>query len=213
MSVPWAVIREERTALIELLETLNPEEWATPSLCAGWTVQDVASHLAWAPAAPATEVLGDLLRARLRPNRLNADSAVRHSARGTDAILEQLRENAVRDAKPIGVPQNAVLVDAVVHAVDIRRPLDRPRAIPPEAFAPAARFCARTRWPASLMIGGNVRARIRGLRLVADDLDWAWGDGPEVHGSGEALMLVLTGRAVGAGELSGPGAATLARRL
>jgi uncharacterized protein (TIGR03083 family) len=209
----WAVIRDERSALIELLETLDPEEWATPSLCEGWTVRDVASHLAWAPAASATEVLGDLLRARLRPNRLNADSAVRHAGRGTAAILDQLRENLARDAKPIGVSQDAVLVDAVVHPLDIRRPLGRPRAISRDAFAPAAAFCARTRWPASMMIGGNVRRRIHGLHLVADDLDWAWGDGPEVHGSGEALLLMLTGRPVGTGELSGPGAATLARRL
>jgi hypothetical protein len=58
-----------------------------------------------------------------------------------------------------------------------------------------------------------VQSRIQGLRLVADDLDWSWGTGPEVHGSAEALVLMLTGRPIRAEELTGPGAATLYDRL
>lgn len=207
------VTRSERLALIDYLETLTPEQWATPSLCRGWTVQDVAAHLAWAPVLSARQAVRELLRAGLRPNRFNADCAVRWSRRGTTAILDQLRANAARDAKPLGMPSDAALVDAVVHSLDIRRPLGEPRAIPREAFVPAADFCAGTRWPASLMVGGSVQKRIGGLRLVADGLGWSWGEGPEVRGSGEALMLVLTGRPVAPGELSGPGADTLRSRL
>ncbi len=44
------LIGAERLALIDFLETLAPEEWATPSPCGAWTVQDVAAHLAWAPS-------------------------------------------------------------------------------------------------------------------------------------------------------------------
>ena len=60
---------------------------------------------------------------------------------------------------------------------------------------------------------GNTRKRIAGLRLVAQDVEWAHGHGPDVCGSGEAVMLVLTGRPVGPGELTGPGAAELYARL
>jgi hypothetical protein len=63
------------------------------------------------------------------------------------------------------------------------------------------------------MVGGNVRKRIRGLRLVTDDGSWSWGEGPDVEGSREALLLVLTGRPVGAEELTGAGAPTLRARL
>jgi uncharacterized protein (TIGR03083 family) len=35
----------ERAALLELLAVLSPEEWAAPTACAGWSVQDVAAHL------------------------------------------------------------------------------------------------------------------------------------------------------------------------
>jgi uncharacterized protein (TIGR03083 family) len=208
-----AVIRSERRALIDFLKTLTADDWATPSLCRGWTVQDVAAHVAWAPALSATAAMAEVLKSGLRPNKSNADSAVRWSRRGTAAILSQLRANVASDAKPPGVPRTAALVDAVVHSLDIRRPLGRSRTIPADAFGPAADFCAGTRWPASVMVGGSVRKRIGGLRLVADDQSWSWGDGPEVLGSREALLLVLTGRPVGSNELTGAGAATLYARL
>ncbi len=184
-----------------------------PVACRGWSVQDVAAHVVWAPALSATGALAELFRAGFRPNKFNADSARRWSNRGTAAILDQLHANAAKDAKPLGVPRDAALVDAVVHALDIRRPLGSSRAIPGAAFRPAADFCADTGWPATVMVGGSVRKRISGLRLVADGLDWSWGQGPETTGSGEALILVLTGRPVGPDELDGPGAATLYARL
>jgi uncharacterized protein (TIGR03083 family) len=144
---------------------------------------------------------------------MNADLAVRWSERGTDAIVDQLRENARRGARPTGVPKVAAISDAVVHALDIRRPLGRPRQIPQDVFVTAANFHAGLRWPLSGSVGGNVRRRIDGLRLVADDLDWSHGRGEEVRGGAEALLLMLAGRPVGPGELTGPGAATLHARL
>lgn len=210
MAVSWDVIRTERRALIEYLETLSPDQWATPSLCEGWTVQDVAAHLAAAPSVTPRQLLADFARARLRPNRATRDSAVRWARRGTTQILEHLRANAERDAKPPGVPRDAVLVDAVVHALDVRRPLGDHRAVPAAAFGPTADFCANTRWPASLMLGGAGRKRIAGVRLVAEDQDWSHGEGPEVRGSGEALLLLLSGRRPEPEELHGEGVARLA---
>jgi uncharacterized protein (TIGR03083 family) len=206
-------IRAERLALIELLEQLEAGQWSTPSLCRGWTVQDVAAHLAWAPAAPVREVLAGMARAGFRPNRASADIARGWSRRGTAAILDQLRANAADDAKPVGTPRVFAVVDAVVHGLDIRRPLGVHRRIPAEAFRPAADQCARTRWPSSAMLGGSVRQRIDGLRLVAEDVDWSHGSGPEVRGPTDAMMLVLAGRPVRADDLSGPGAGTLYARL
>jgi uncharacterized protein (TIGR03083 family) len=205
------LVRAERLATIELLETLSPEEWATRSLCAAWTVQSVAAHLAWAPVAGLGEVAGGMIGARFLLNEFIADSAVRWSGRGREAILEQLRDNAARDVKPIGMPRIAALSDAVVHALDLRRPLARPRAIPPQAFVRVAGWQAGLRWPATVPIGGSLRSRLGRVTLVADDVDWSWGEGPVVRGSSVALMLLLTGRPVEPDELSGPGTARLAR--
>ncbi len=53
----------------------------------------------------------------------------------------------------------------------------------------------------------------RGVRLVATDLDWARGRGPEARGAAEAVLMVLAGRAGVAPELTGPGASILQQRL
>jgi uncharacterized protein (TIGR03083 family) len=60
------LIRTERQALVELLETLTQDQWATPSLCTGWTVQDVAAHVAWMPALPARQSVRERSAARPR---------------------------------------------------------------------------------------------------------------------------------------------------
>jgi hypothetical protein len=54
---------------------------------------------------------------------------------------------------------------------------------------------------------------LRGVRVVATDLDWSGGAGPEARGTGEAVLLVMAGRRGVACELSGPGADRLVRRL
>lgn len=207
------LVRTERLALVDDLEHLTAAEWATPSLCRGWTVQDVAAHLAWASALPPGELLAGLARAGFRPNKFGADSAIAWSSRGTPAILDQLRANAATDAKPPGMPWRAALADAVIHGLDIRRPLAQPRPIPREVFAQVADFCSAARWPTSAMLGGSVRRRIGGLRLVADGMHWTRGQGPEARGSAAAMLLVLSGRPVAADELTGPGADTLVARL
>ena len=42
----WTAIDDQRRALVDLLEDLSEEEWRRLSLCEGWTVRQVAAHLA-----------------------------------------------------------------------------------------------------------------------------------------------------------------------
>jgi uncharacterized protein (TIGR03083 family) len=204
-----ALVRTERLATLELLESLDPQEWQTPSLCAGWTVRAVAAHLAWAPVTPPWAALPELVRAGFRVNVFVRDSAVRWSARPLEEILDRLRENAATGARPFGVPDPGPLSDAVVHGLDMRRPLGRPRPVPAAAFVPLADWHARLRGPGAALVGGSVRRRIAPVRLVADGVEWAHGTGPEVRGTPEALLLLLTNRPVAPGELTGPGVALL----
>jgi hypothetical protein len=64
-------------------------------------------------------------------------------------------------------------------------------------------------------LGGFVGAekRVAGLRLVAADVGWSHGDGPEVSGSGEAILLAASGRGVAINELSGDGVGLLRTRV
>jgi uncharacterized protein (TIGR03083 family) len=98
------------------------------------------------------------------------------------------------------------LVDGTVHHQDIRRALGYPRAVP---VARLERILP--------LVPGNPRLgagrRIKGLRLAATDVAWQHGDGPEVSGTGEALLMAMTGRPAALDELSGPGQPTLAARV
>jgi hypothetical protein len=55
--------------------------------------------------------------------------------------------------------------------------------------------------------------RIRGLRVVATDLGFSAGAGPEVLGTAEALLVSISGRRGVVSELSGPGLPKLAHRI
>ncbi len=99
-----------------------------------------------------------------------------------------------------------------MHGLDVRRPLGRHRTVPDDAVRCAADFLIGLRWPVSIPIRGNVRRRVAGVRLTAVDLDWSHGHGPEVRASRDGLLLVLSGRPVGADDLSGPGAARVLER-
>lgn len=208
-----SMIRTERLALIDFLETLGPDDWAVPSLCAGWSVQDVAAHLASASAIGVGELLAVSARAGLRPNRVNVENARRWSARGPRVIIDQLRRNAEEGRRPLGTTKMMTLADSLCHADDIRYPLGRTAPLAPEPFALVADLLAGQRWPLTLMVGGQARTVVKGLRLVADDLDWTHGDGPEVHGAAESWLRMLAGRRVADDELTGPGAATLYARM
>lgn len=207
------LVRAEREAFIAMLGSLAPEQWHERSLCTDWRIIDVAAHLAWAPVlGPVAGAMG-MLRSRLSVNRMIASSAVGWSSRGTDAILDQLGRNLESDARPIGMPVVAALADAVVHGLDVRRPLGLTRPISAEVLDPIARFVLHTPWPLNSVVGGNAAQRVTGVRLVADDADWSHGEGPEVHASAETIALLLYGRPVGDGELTGKGADTVRVRL
>ena len=153
-----------------------------------------------------------MLRARLNPNRFIHDSAVRWSTQGQHAIIKQLRANADGNVKRFGVPWPAVLVDAVVHALDIRQPLGITKRASPEA-SPSGRLSCWHSWFSFAVLGGSVRRRLAGVCLVADDAGWSKGQGAEVRGRSAVVLLALAGRSVGADELAGPGAPTLLGRL
>ena len=205
--------REHREGFIDTLERLPPDQWLAPSLCSEWRVLDVAAHLAWAPVLSARAGAVAMARHGFSMNRMIARSAVAWSARGREAILQQLRDNARTGARPIGMPGVAALADAVVHGLDVRRPLGLPGQVPTESLAPLAEFALGTPWPMNVVVGGSARRRVSGVRLVATDLDWTHGGGPEVRACAEALLLLLYGRAPRVDELSGPGAATLLARI
>lgn len=199
------LVAAERRDLHSFLRELDPEAWDHPSLCEGWRVRDVVAHLIQFDEGGLGPLLVDLVRSRFdvgRTNQLAVDRRVDWTpARLLETLERQITPGRLsRTAR--GVP---ALFDALVHHQDIRRPLGRPRAIPEERLRVALDAARR-----SPFVGG--RRRARGLRLVAADIDWAHGAGPEVRGPAEALVMALSGRAVALDDLEGEGVDELVAR-
>lgn len=207
------LVRHERQAFLDTLESLTAAQWEEASLCSAWRVVDVAAHLAWAPVLGPAAAAMAMVRNGFSVNRMIAATAVGWSGRGREAIKEQLRRNMESGAKPIGMPVVAALADAVVHGIDVRRPLGLSRPVTADVLAPVAGFQLHTPWPLSGVVGGSASRRVTGVRLVASDVAWAHGDGPEVRATAEAMARLLYGRPVMADELVGEGAAVLLARL
>ena len=100
-----------------------------------------------------------------------------------------------------------MLGEVVTHTEDITRPLGLEHQ--PEAEAKAA--CLDHYKKVNFPVGA--KKRIAGLRLRATDVDWTYGDGPEVSGPALSLLMVMTGRSAGLDGLEGAGVADLRSRM
>ena len=198
--------RAEREGFADYLAGLLPEQWSSPSLCDGWSVRDVAAHCVSFEGVPPRGLVSRFLKGRLQTDRINALAVADLADRSTDDIVALLRDNAEPHGLGAGFGGRIALTDNMIHQQDIRRPLGTPRTIPHQRLGVALNF---VRYAPT--IRGAWQAR--GLRLIATDLDWSYGKGPEVRGPGEALLMIMAGRAAALRDLDGPGVPELARRL
>jgi uncharacterized protein (TIGR03083 family) len=203
-----ALIAEERHRFADLLDSLTPEQLAAPSLCGLWTVQEVAGHLLAAVAAPRSWLLPAMLRSGFRLHRANAELASRMAQRPAAEIAAGLRRHAVHPFKPPIVGYLGPLTDLQVHRQDICRPLGLPVDLRPEPLRRSLDFLVGRR-----AVGFTAKGWPAGLRCEAVDLEWAWGSGPVLRGTGEALLMALTGRTVALADLDGDGVPVLRQRL
>jgi uncharacterized protein (TIGR03083 family) len=202
-----AMIADERRQIADLVESLTPEQLDVPSLCGDWTVKQVAGHLLAPIAAPRSLLLPTLVRSGFNLNRANARLAQLMARRPAQDIAAGLRRHAQYPFRLPVVGYRGPLTDVQVHGQDMRRPLGLPHRLRPERVRVSLDFLVGGRAP-----GFVSKGRIAGLRFEATDMDWAAGTGPLVRGTGEALMLALTGRTVVLSELDGDGASVLTQR-
>ena len=192
----WDHTVEQRYALAAILRTLTPEQWETPSLCAGWRVRDVAAHVIGSPQATWRATLGMLPALRHGYHGMILRDGLRRGRSAPEEILDQFDEYAGLRRSPVVTTHVEPLLDVLAHTQDIVRPLGIDHPMPPEAAAVAADRARLLRM---------TRRRHRGLRLVASDADWARGDGEVVEGPMEELFMLCTGREPRWERLSGTG--------
>ncbi|KUI27253.1 DinB family protein [Mycobacterium sp. IS-1742] len=199
-----ALTHAERADLAEFLATLTPDQWHAPSLCTAWTVKDVVAHVVSYEELGVAGFLGRLAKGRIaHANQVGVDEFAHLSE-------SELMDYLDRHLDPSGLTARLGgmigFVDGTIHHQDIRRALNRPRTIPAERLSRILPLL-----PGNPTLGAG--RRIRGLRLRATDVDWTHGDGPEVAGPGEALMMAMAGRPAALADLAGPGKAVLAQRM
>lgn len=202
---PWPVIHAERAALVEDLNGLDPDQWATPSLCGGWSVHEVLGHLTATAAMTPPRFFGRMIASGFRFERMARRNIDAETANGPAVTLARFWELRDASSGPPG-PVDSWLGETLVHAEDIRRPLGIAHTYPVDALVRVAEFYRGS----NLLIGG--KGRVAGLTLRATDTDWSAGEGPSVSGPMLDIVLAITGRAAGLEALAGEGLPTLRAR-
>jgi len=205
----WNAIDAHRLRTAEMLESLSDGDWRHPSLCEGWTVQDVAAHLTLQQVG-----IGDLVRGAIRHpggmNRMIREAAKRRAGLPRQQIVAEIHATVGSRRQNVGVTCQETLIDILVHSQDIAMPLGRRLDVDPQAAAVAA-----TRvWSYAGASKAKVFKKIplEGLRFDASDIAWSVGAGLGIEGPILAILLVLTGRLAALPLLAGDGTAEVAAR-
>ncbi len=207
----FALIARQRRHVADLLDTLDAGQWATASLCTGWTVREVAAHLVMPFQVKLPSLLVRMVKARGDFNRVS-DEFARSAGPATapEALVATLRANAEHRFTPPGNGPEAPLTDIVVHGLDIGVPLGKTPELPDETANEVLSFLMT----AKATRGFLPKDRVPGLHFASTDTSWdGGGTGPDVQGPSASLVLAITGRRAGLDGLTGDGVAELGRRI
>jgi len=194
------LIAAERRELAALLDGLDAEQWEAPSLCAGWTVRHVVAHLTMPFRYGAPRFVLEMVKSGGRFQRMSDAVARRDAPMPTARLIAAVRDNAEHPWKPPGGGYPGALTHDVIHSLDISVPLGIEHHFPAEALRAVLDSVAS---PAARRHFGT---DIDGVELRAVDIDWSYGSGAPMAGRAQDLALLLTGRRVREGALSGQGA-------
>lgn len=186
------LITAERDRLGVVLADLTDDEWATPSLCDGWTVRDVTGHLVVAFAADVRRVGAAVVRAFGNFDRAMDREARAEAALPTADLLDRYRRLAPEVHPPPLLGPRAPLTDILVHSQDIALPIGR--RIEPDLDAVRIALDFRATHRLGAKFGGRVPAD---TTLVATDVDWRHVSGSgssRLEASAVQLLLLVTGR-------------------
>lgn len=203
-----AAIAAERTDLAEVFASLDAAAWEAPTLCAGWRPREVLAHMTMPYRMSLPRFALDMVKARGDFNRM-ADRRARAEAAGlgTAELVSSLRDNAGHPWKPPGGGYQGALAHDVIHGLDVTVALGLDRTVPRDRIA--AVLAANS--PKQVQYFG---VDLSGIELRADDLDWRYaGANPDsvVSGAAQDLLLVLCGRILPPGTLTGERAARFER--
>lgn len=195
----------QRQDLVELLTGLDEEQWAAPSLCAGWRVREVVAHMTMPYRLSTRQFLMGVIKSGGRFNRMSDRQAKADTARLSDAeLLASLRDNVHHPWKPPGGGYVGALSHDVIHGLDITIALGLDHMVPVEWM----RMILDETGPKQVRYFG---VDLDGVCLRANDLDWSFGTGEDLTGRAQHLLMVLCGRRLPSGLVQGSPAARFTR--
>ncbi len=185
----------EREELLELCRNLTPLEWEAESLCEGWRVRDVVAHL----IGLQTDWLNFLTAGETKANRRMVEKRRELSI---GKLIEQL-DSTVQPNLIVHLMVSGYLFDNWVHQQDIRWVLGPERQ----------RNQDLKRLGIILASLQKTAGKKKGVCFVSSDPEWKGGEGQEVWGSAEAVIMALANRPAALSRLKGPGLTILGSSL
>jgi uncharacterized protein (TIGR03083 family) len=203
--------RRELEDMSALLHTLDDSQWDAPSLCEGWKVRHVIGHICLGSTTSPFKLPVLIAPYRFNVARASSEESFKYGEEHSPADMLSTFDRVLltRDRPGLGkvAAPREWFVDKLIHNQDIRRPLGLPRRIPDEHLVTAMDVLPG--------IGSFLQSKrhTKGLRFTATDLGHSVGDGPEVRGTAEALVLAMSGRPATLDELEGDGLEALRTRI
>ena len=132
---------DELAAISEFAHQLCDQHWDHPSLCDGWRVRDVISHMCVGYTTPLPAMVAKLARYRFDvPKASKNESIAFANVRGSAELLEvfdRIHRERIRKGISRFIKPQEGLVDHFVHHQDMRRPLGLPRPMPRDRLGAA----------------------------------------------------------------------------
>lgn len=203
-----ALLDGQRAELLAAVGT-DAAAWATPSLCAGWTVRDVVSHLLMPYEMSKLTFVQRMLRYRGSFDRV-ADDWVERDLRTPAELTAALQRTASARFDVPGSAIEAPLSHLVIHSEDVYRPLGHARRHDARSLVLVLDHLTSPEVRGAMLPG-----LLDGISLRATDVDWngGAGDGALVCGPAISLLSALCGRPAPLQDLTGPGRPELLARF
>jgi len=195
-----AAVAGERADLAVVLAGLTADDWDRPSLCAGWRVREMVAHITMPFRYSTPRFVLGMVKSRGNFTRF-ADRAARQDAASLSAadLTRAVRDNVDHPWKPPGGGYAGALSHDVIHGLDITVALGIDRQVPEDRL----RHILDDLKPRQVKY---FDVDLSGIQLRATDLDWTFGTGEPLTGTAQDLLLVLSGRSLPPGHLTGPAA-------
>lgn len=197
----WTRAGAARTEFADMIAGLSSEQLNQQTLCDAWSAHGVLCHVTGFVETGALGMIGGMFKSRFDFDKMSLNMADKQMARPVGDVIATLRAKANKSAPMPGFPEELTMADLAIHTQDVRRPLGLDGAPTEQTVRNTLDFITTHKMGTTLIAK---RPPLDGVKLVATDMDWSFGEGAEISGTGEALMMALAARPV-LDELTGEG--------